>query len=56
MAIFLPLSFLSSAKFLQHPKDTETAGNSPQSKEGKTHNSPPKAACPAWIVQPKDET
>lgn len=54
MAIFLPsLSFLSSAKFpqtaLQHPNDTETAGNSPQSKEGKTHNSPPTAACP---VQP----
>lgn len=54
-----PLSFLSSAKFLwpalEHPKDTETAGNSPQSKERKTHNSPPKAACLAWIVQPKEE-
>lgn len=34
---------------------TETAGNSPQSKEGKTHNSPSTAACRAWIVQPEEQ-
>jgi len=54
MAIFLPLLWFPQTT-LQHPKDTETAGNSPQSKEGKTHNSPPTAACPAWIVQPEEQ-
>lgn len=53
------LSFLTGAKFpqtaLQHPTDTETAGNSPQSKERRNHNSSPTAACPAWIVQPEEQ-